>query len=54
MKQADYERAVSAHKERASVVVKGDLERVGQRWSLLNPMIMDVIRNVDASINSES
>ena len=54
LKQADYERAVSAHKERASVVVKGDLERVGQRWSLLNPMIMDVIRNVDASINSES
>jgi len=54
LKQADYERAVSAHKERASVVVKGDLERVGQRWSLLNPMIMDVIRNVDASIKSES
>lgn len=47
LKQADYERAVSAHKERASVVVKGDLERVGQRWSLLNPMIMDVIRNVE-------
>jgi len=54
LKQADYERAVSAHKEQASVVVKGDLERVGQRWSLLNPMIMDVIRNVDASIKSES
>ena len=47
LKQADYERAVSAHKEQASVVVKGDLERVGQRWSLLNPMIMDVIRNVE-------
>lgn len=52
LKQADYERAVSAHKERASVVVKGDLERVGQRWRLLNPMIMDVIRNVDTSAES--
>ena len=54
LKQADYERAVSAHKERASVVVRGDLERFGQRWSLLNPMIMDVIRNVDASIKRGS
>ena len=54
LKQADYERAVSAHGERASVVVKGDLEGVGQRWSLLNPMIVDVIRNVDASGDSES
>ena len=54
LKQADYERAVSAHKERASVVAKGDLERVKQRWSLLNPTIVDVIRNDDAAGDSGS
>ena len=45
LKQSDYERAISAHKERAPVVMKGDLERSGQRWHLLNPCIVDVIQN---------
>lgn len=54
LKQSDYERAVLAHKERASVVVKGDLERVGQRWSLLYPTIVDVIRNYDGADDSGS
>ncbi len=54
LKQADYERAVLAHKERASVVVKGDLERVGQHWNLLNPVILDMIWNVYTSGDSES
>ena len=52
LKQSDYERAVSAHKEKAPVVMKGDLERLGQRWRLLNPSIADVIRE-DAPNDSE-
>ena len=52
LKQSDYERAVSAHKEKAPVVMKGDLERLGQRWRLLNPSIADVIRE-DAPNESE-
>ena len=39
----DYERAVQAHRDRAMVVLTGDLERVGQRWKLLNPRLENVI-----------
>ena len=45
LEQADYERAVQAHKDRALVVLAGDLERTGQRWRLLNPRLTDVIRD---------
>lgn len=48
LRQSDYERALSAHGERSPVVVKGDLDRVGQRWHLLNPRIVDVILDEDA------
>ena len=48
LRQSDYERAVQAHKERAPVVVKGDLDRVRQRWHLLSPSIVDVILNENA------
>lgn len=41
--QADYHRAIQAHKQRAPVVMRGDLERMGQRWRLLGPSIEDVI-----------
>ncbi len=41
--QSDYHRAVEAHKAKAPVVMRGDLERAGQRWRLLNPVIDDVI-----------
>lgn len=41
----DYERAVQAHKERAPVVLAGDLERMGQRWRLLNPRLEEVLRD---------
>jgi len=41
--QADYEKAVRAHRERAIVSLLGDLERVGQRWRMLNPKIGDTI-----------
>ena len=43
--QLDYERAVQAHGDRALVVLTGDLERMGQRWRLLNPRLTDVIRD---------
>ena len=43
LEQADYERAVQAHKERSLVVVTGDLERTGQRWRLLSPHIEGVL-----------
>ena len=40
---ADYERAVQAHRNKALVVLAGDLDRAGQRWRLLNPRLEDVI-----------
>jgi len=43
LEQADYERVVQAHKNRALVVLSGDLERVGQRWRLLSPQLESVI-----------
>ena len=43
LNQSDYNRAIEAHKERAPVVFEGDLERFGQRWRLLNPVIAEVI-----------
>ena len=45
LEQLDYERAVQAHGDRALVVLAGDLERMGQRWRLLNPRLTDVIRD---------
>ena len=43
--QADYELAVQAHKDRALVVLTGDLEHTGQRWRLLNPHVEGVFRD---------
>ena len=43
--QSDYDLAIFAHGESASVIVEGDLEQSGQRWILLNPSIVDVIPN---------
>lgn len=43
--QADYERAIQAHKEKAPIVLEGDLERTGQRWRLLSPRVTDVIHD---------
>ncbi len=45
LEQADYERAVQAHSDRAPVVLKGDLERAGQRWRLLNARLESVLRD---------
>ncbi len=43
LEQRDYRRAVKAHHDRALVVLKGDLERMKQRWRLLNPRLIEVI-----------
>ena len=34
-----------AHKDRAPVFLKGDLERTGQRWTLLSPQLKGVLRD---------
>ena len=39
----DYERAVRAHRDRALVVLAGDLDRIGQRWRLLSPRLENII-----------
>lgn len=45
--QSDYEKVLEAHKEHAAVVFRGDLERSGQRFRLLNPTVVDVLRDED-------
>ena len=45
LEHEDYERAVQAHKDQVPVVLAGDLERMGQRWRLLNPHLEEVIRD---------
>ena len=45
LEQSEYETAVQAHRERAPVILKGDLQRVGQRWRLLNARIDSVLRD---------
>ena len=37
--QANYSIAVRAHHDKVPVIVKGDLERVGQRWQLTNAQV---------------
>lgn len=37
--QANYSIAVQAHESRTPIVVKGDLERIGQRWQLTSAQI---------------
>ena len=49
LEQKDYERAVQAHKEQVPVVLAGDLERMGQRWRLLNPQLEEVIRDHESA-----
>lgn len=43
LRRSDYEAALQAHGSRAPVILEGDLERIGQRWRLLNPRIAGVI-----------
>lgn len=50
LERQDYERAVQAHKDRAMVVLSGDLERLGQRWRLLNPHLEQVMRDDECDL----
>ena len=43
LKRSDYDRAVQAHKGKLPMILKGDLERSGHRWRLLNPHIDAII-----------
>ena len=43
----DYERAVRAHQDKVPVVLAGDLDRVGKRWRLLNPRLVNVISDCE-------
>ncbi len=43
----DYERAVQAHQDKVPVVLAGDLDRVGKRWRLLNPRLVNVISDCE-------
>ena len=45
LEQSDYGRALQAHKDKAMVVLTGDLERKGQRWRLLNGQVEAVLAN---------
>jgi hypothetical protein len=39
----DYEMAIIAHQGGVALALDGDLERVGQRWHLRNPRVVDVV-----------
>lgn len=45
--QTEYARAIKAHAEQATVIAEGDLERVNERWNLLNARIRTIISNED-------
>ena len=47
LRSFDYERAIQAHQAKAPIVMEGDLERIGQRWRLLNARVVDIILNDD-------
>ena len=49
LERTDYERAIRAHRDRTPVVLSGDLDRIGQRWRLLNPRLTEVIRDEEPS-----
>lgn len=50
--QSDYERALRAHREKTPICMEGDLDRIGQRWRLLNARVVDVIRDEDPAGDS--
>ena len=47
LEQFDYERAIRAHRAQAPIIMEGDLERIGQRWRLLNARVVDVVSDDD-------
>ena len=49
LSQSEYTRALQAHAEKAMVIAEGDLERVGQRWNLLNARIKTIISDEESA-----
>ena len=47
LQRADYERAIQAHRDRARIILEGDVERAGQRWHLLNARLVEVVSDDD-------
>ena len=45
LERQDYEQVAQAHSDRVPVLLTGDLDRVGQRWRLLNPLLEEVLRD---------
>ena len=45
LEQSDYDTAIQAHRDQAPVIVRGDLERKGLPWRLLNPRLERVLRD---------
>jgi len=54
LSQPDYHRAIKAHKEKAPVLVSGDLERKNQRWHVSNPSLEEVVFDEPTSHEGES
>ena len=53
LERPDYERAIQAHRDRVRVALEGDLERIGQRWRLLNARLADVVSEDDPDLDRE-
>ena len=51
--QSDYEKVVQAHRDKAKVTVKGDLEPGGRYQQLLNPQVERIIPNENAVSENE-
>ena len=45
LERHDYQQAVQAHRDKALVILSGDLEHFGQRWKLLNTRFEGVLRD---------
>ena len=50
----DYETAIITHHGGAVLGLEGDLERVGQRWHLRNPRVVDIISLDDSDDGSDA
>lgn len=53
LRQSDYLRAVQAHGKKHPIVVRGDLERVGRGWRLLDPRLVEVISSKEPTPSPE-
>jgi len=54
LERHDYERVVEAHKDQSAVILSGDLERMNQRWRLLNPQLKGILTRDDSAPKSRS